>query len=895
MAGTSLVTLAEGKTTIRWREPYVSDGLNRKFHGPIPRGVVRGGSLVAGGGAMSVQIVPDSDTGDSVYTYSNADGRQVTVREIGTITLNLNVGAVPGTVIYIGLKVTYTTSSNTVAEWVAYPEADIDADDKIVVLGRVDVPGAGIIPAANVTPDRRRDAWQDRSVGMRDWRQIAEAGDVDVPAAGKAAGRPFPIWLATATGSATVEHSDTWKRSLTHSMRLGGTSGVVTIAPSAGDGVNTVRYPVKAGTRLMYSFYALESPPWTFDTTQQISFDFYSDLTSAAPSSTVDKPFANPAMVAMWDLVTGVVDVPADGWMSWSIVSQADAANAGYLYIDDIRMWVESGNALDDQGQASLMGVNRQITGSALTLLPVLPPDDVKTWADSAIRTFNTSPADASAISMKTTADPINGVALFDWTIEADPAITGATTMTPPSGVKPLVATADSETAIEGVVITDSLDYGVYGHGGAAGVRGFNDGTGRVRPPVGVVGVGQNPELGFEAIGGAFVGLGGGTPAEPCIGVVGSGAGLSAAYGVFGVGTVFTVYPTVVGAGGVFWASDAVEALVAESLNAGLAGIANTGVGGVFYSETNNAVYAVSNQNHAVYGRSDVDTGAGFYGFSNRASGYGGLFQNNTAPAVNWYDAAGIYARSSGGNAIVARQTNSGGQALRAEGKHAATIYTYCERSYGIQAVSGVGTLGSHAVVGQCSRSSPGGVNYAGVYGEHAAYGPGVKGTVLATGGSGVGGAFTNEQADTSYFSLALGSGIWFAAGGAGPDTAVNPAPTHAISNCLFGANICKMWASIRTGGGGPTVGSTGFNIASAVYNGSRVDVTFGSPLLTKYAVSLTLGGTGTQISNIVGKTTTGFQVEVYNNVGALIDLSSNIFDLDLIVFGAQSPSLFPY
>jgi hypothetical protein len=467
---TLLATLAEEKATMRWREPYLSDGLNRKFHGPVPHGVVRGGNLVTSLSALTVEVAPDAETGDSVYTYHTSDGRQLTVREIGTISLSLNTGGVPDSTVYIGLAVDYAIGSDTEAQWRAYSQAEIDADDSIVVVGKVVVPGSGVIPAENVTLDRRRDAWQNKSVGMRDWRQIVKSGNVDLPVPGKAADRLFPYLLAKTTGSMTIEHSDIYKRSMTHSIRFEGPSGSAVLGSGAGDGVYPTFFPVRENQRVLYSFY-VRADNWTYSGAQNIGFAFLDELSTGAGAAEVTRDFTNSGTDADWVHVTGVVKAPYDGWMTWAIVSNV-AANAGYLYFDDIRIWIETGNALEDEGQSYIMGINRQIEGSTLALVPTFLQDSLENWANSTIRLINTSPADGSAVSAKMTVDPLNDIDLFDLDIRAAVTIPGGLTVDVswlPGDVRAIDAKASGwQTAIRGRGddSVTGISQGILGMGG---------------------------------------------------------------------------------------------------------------------------------------------------------------------------------------------------------------------------------------------------------------------------------------------------------------------------------------------------------------------------------------------------------------------------------------------
>ena len=60
MPPTTALTFAANEAKIRWREPYVSEGLNRKFAGVIPRGIYRGFGIQPSGAALSIDILADA-------------------------------------------------------------------------------------------------------------------------------------------------------------------------------------------------------------------------------------------------------------------------------------------------------------------------------------------------------------------------------------------------------------------------------------------------------------------------------------------------------------------------------------------------------------------------------------------------------------------------------------------------------------------------------------------------------------------------------------------------------------------------------------------------------------------------------------------------------------------
>lgn len=179
----NLATPSNTLVQVRWREPYVSRGLNKKLVGIAPSGVIRGGRLTTSLLASHVTVQADPDTNDSIYSFIDASGHQFTFRQEGDIVLDLDIGALPGTTVYIGLDVVYSVSAQTEVYWRGYSQVEVDADPTLVVLGSVAVPGApALIPATDILYDRRRDAGLNLSTGMRDWRQVIKNPSFEGPA-----------------------------------------------------------------------------------------------------------------------------------------------------------------------------------------------------------------------------------------------------------------------------------------------------------------------------------------------------------------------------------------------------------------------------------------------------------------------------------------------------------------------------------------------------------------------------------------------------------------------------------------------------------------------------------------------------------------------------------------
>src|SRR5574338_1521564 len=74
-------TVSTSNIKMRWREPYVTSGLNKKLVGVLPAGIYRGLKLSTSGSNNTVTAIPDSTYQDHVAFYNTADGFSLTYRD----------------------------------------------------------------------------------------------------------------------------------------------------------------------------------------------------------------------------------------------------------------------------------------------------------------------------------------------------------------------------------------------------------------------------------------------------------------------------------------------------------------------------------------------------------------------------------------------------------------------------------------------------------------------------------------------------------------------------------------------------------------------------------------------------------------------------------------------
>lgn len=154
---------------MRWQEPYVSAGLNRKTFKTLPRGVYRGFVVKPGPGPREVTVHSDDPDGwgeTSGYAsgaFDAASGWSIAVHEslegfTSTIAMQSGVSgnftfdmdSYGGLSLWPALDVNYQLGYPTTAQIKLVDASELDADPTLIALGRVDVPLVAPITQPNI-------------------------------------------------------------------------------------------------------------------------------------------------------------------------------------------------------------------------------------------------------------------------------------------------------------------------------------------------------------------------------------------------------------------------------------------------------------------------------------------------------------------------------------------------------------------------------------------------------------------------------------------------------------------------------------------------------------------------------------------------------------------------
>lgn len=340
-------SLTPDEIRMRWAEPYVTVGLNLKTGGVTPAGIYRGFKLGTNVAANTVTVSPEAGESASVAVHESSDGYNLTVRRLGALTLDLSSHvAVSAVTLVIALHVQYVPNTDTIGAIRAYPLADYEASpDKpfLVVLGTVVLPGGGgVIPAGNITADRRTLPWQKAAPGLSRWVPLLRNGTF-VCVDPSNAYRPYGVdgWHISSTNTAagyavgTNAVGRTGQGAL--AIRCAATGTAHTVVIRQGVQVSCVGRAVRYQLGMRTNLGALSG-------TGTLNFLFY---TTAGTVVTVSRALDITTVTgAFGALVAGVlasdptyvalleVNLTYAG-VDWSSVGN-------HQFFDDVQVWVES-------------------------------------------------------------------------------------------------------------------------------------------------------------------------------------------------------------------------------------------------------------------------------------------------------------------------------------------------------------------------------------------------------------------------------------------------------------------------------------------------------------------------------------------------------------------------
>lgn len=362
------------KVKMRWGEPYVTEGLNKKLHGVVPRGILRGGLLETNANGLEVKINADPISGDVVASYVDDDGHQTTI-DFGTGSVVVDMTGAAGTIVYLCLYVGYTAGSDTVVEWRSYSESELFGGSpvaeagNVVIFGKVNVPGTGPIPSGNVTHEHRRDAWEVQSGGLIPWQQMVNNGNFN---------EKWSNWtiLESANAPLTLSTSSPYEGYYCASVTGNGIAGTTSVAQTLG-------FPVKPGELLRVRAVAAESGSWVDGSGAFTGLKIlFGDIDGVAIGTGTEVLTFTTGSSA-WKVLEDIIEVPAGAYYAYHawMTFDSGATNVATIKVDSIQVFRQQPDAQrlvrPDDGILNDLWKH----GLVLTHKPIADFDDKDTWA----------------------------------------------------------------------------------------------------------------------------------------------------------------------------------------------------------------------------------------------------------------------------------------------------------------------------------------------------------------------------------------------------------------------------------------------------------------------------------------------------------------------------------
>jgi hypothetical protein len=360
MPSITLSTVSASNIKVRWQEPLASQSLNQKLAAVVPAGVYRGLVLGVSTSNLSVNLSADAN-GDHIAVHENHLGFSTTYSDnsSGTMTLPLT-GFPANTAVVICLYVNYTTGSSTVAEFRGYSIADYDAlplnsKRDLLVIGTAFRPTAGIIPAVNITHDRRSLPFINRTDESTPWNPLIRNSGFELGHTNGSYRHSSPFWKSSSTNlNFSLRTISTDSNSGAKSLELFSSLAGAVIAESRQD----LWMPVVPGRYVMARLHkkVVSAPLYSPLPVGKIRFVF-GDL-NGSNDVTEDLLFDIFVVNYSFEEVTGIVKVPAAARVLKLVQVIIDAtypAAGSCIRIDDVQSWaqVDAANWFDVQDARS--------------------------------------------------------------------------------------------------------------------------------------------------------------------------------------------------------------------------------------------------------------------------------------------------------------------------------------------------------------------------------------------------------------------------------------------------------------------------------------------------------------------------------------------------------------
>lgn len=192
---TTVATFGGDETSMRFEQPLLTEGLNRKMAVHTAPGIYQGFRLSTSGSALSVTISGSRN----FAVYESLEGFSLSISRSGSFSINLS--SVASKTVVIALFASYQIGTPTVAEIRAYEIFPSDTltlapeSLELIILGTVIVPASGTIPEANITHDGRRPAWATTAPEAVPWTPVVRNSSFEYGVNGSNAKFAISDWI----------------------------------------------------------------------------------------------------------------------------------------------------------------------------------------------------------------------------------------------------------------------------------------------------------------------------------------------------------------------------------------------------------------------------------------------------------------------------------------------------------------------------------------------------------------------------------------------------------------------------------------------------------------------------------------------------------------------------
>jgi hypothetical protein len=371
---TDVASFASSEFTMRYKQPYTTEGLNKKFAGIQPRGIYRGYRLGvdAGSGDRTVEIVASTSYTDHLAVYETATGFSLTLRKTGGNFL-VALTAYASQTVYITIWASYAVGATTAAFIRVYTEAEFLAageKDELVVLGKVDVPSAGNPVTSAMLSEKGRDmAWQNRTTEDIGWPQLYRNPHFAWGEAAATHEYSAAYWRiisdAPTTNPISVDTTDPYKGANHILMDYGAGSASWSVA-------QVLNIPVEEGQRIRVRLYKKSVQAATAGTAQfQPGYKNGTGSGLVGTAVAVDISSVDSAYVA----AEAVIEVPSGSGITtltslgFSVTSATFGSAGDAIRVGEFQLWLEQSDVEDDEPARAWKGDDIR---SALGLFEVL-------------------------------------------------------------------------------------------------------------------------------------------------------------------------------------------------------------------------------------------------------------------------------------------------------------------------------------------------------------------------------------------------------------------------------------------------------------------------------------------------------------------------------------------